>query len=143
MPHALQLSMLALYFGAIVVLVALMIALSALLGERSAKLATLQPFESGMLPVGTARLRFPSQFYLVAMFFVVFDLEAVFIYAWAVAARAAGWPGYIEVAVFIAVLVAALLYLWRVGALDWTPPRSRRRVSAAAAGQPPARQPGR
>jgi NADH-quinone oxidoreductase subunit A len=126
MPHALQLSMLALYFGAIVLLVAVMIGLSALLGERSAKAATLQPFESGMLPTGTARLRFPSQFYLVAMFFVVFDLEAVFIYAWAVAARALGWPGYIEVAVFVAVLAAALLYLWRIGALDWTPPRSRR-----------------
>ncbi|HEX4025729.1 MAG TPA: NADH-quinone oxidoreductase subunit A [Steroidobacteraceae bacterium] len=130
MPHALQLSMLALYFGAIVLLVALMIALSAVLGERHATPATLQPFESGMIPVGSARVRFPSQFYLVAMFFVVFDLEAVFIYAWAVAAREVGWAGYIEVLVFIAVLVAALIYLWGAGALDWAPRRSRRRDAA-------------
>jgi len=130
MPHALQLSMLALYFGAILALVALMLALAAVLGERHARPATLQPFESGMIPTGSARLRFSSQFYLIAMFFVVFDLEAVFIYAWAVAARAVGWAGYIEIVVFIAVLVAALIYLWRIGALDWTPLRSRRNAAA-------------
>ncbi|MGH8140954.1 MAG: NADH-quinone oxidoreductase subunit A [Steroidobacteraceae bacterium] len=140
MPHALQLSMLALYFGAILVLLVLMLVLSAVLGERHAAPATLQPFESGMIPVGTARLRFPSQFYLIAMFFVIFDLEAVFIYAWAVAARAAGWAGYIEVVVFIAVLATALLYLWRSGALDWTPLRSRtsqRRSTPRRAAQRP------
>ena len=59
------------------------------------------------------------------MFFVVFDLEVVFVYAWAIAAREAGWPGYIEIAVFVVILIAALGYLWRVGALDWTPRRSR------------------
>ncbi len=59
------------------------------------------------------------------MFFVIFDLEAAFIYAWAVVAREAGWAGYIEIIVFIAILLAALVYLWRVGALDWTPQRSR------------------
>jgi NADH-quinone oxidoreductase subunit A len=58
------------------------------------------------------------------MFFVVFDLEAVFLFAWAVAARGAGWAGYWEVVIFIAVLMAALIYLWRVGALDWTTKRS-------------------
>ena len=125
MSHPLQLTMLAIYFGAILALVALMIALSALLGERHERRATVQPFESGMLPVGQARLRFPSQFYLIAMFFVVFDLESVFVYAWAVAARSVGWAGYIEVVVFIVILAAALAYLWRVGALDWTPRRSR------------------
>lgn len=126
MAHPLQLMMLAIYLGAILALVALMLVLSALLGERHEREATLQPFESGMLPVGQARLRFPQQFYLIAVFFVVFDLESVFVYAWAVAARAVGWAGYIEILVFIAILAVALAYLWRVGALDWTPVRSRR-----------------
>jgi len=127
MAHPLQLMMLAIYFGAILALVVLMLALSAVLGERHESQSTIQPFESGMLPVGQARLRFPQQFYLIAVFFVVFDLESVFIYAWAVAARVVGWAGYIEVVVFIVILAAALAYLWRVGALDWTPLRSRQR----------------
>ena len=71
MAHPLQLLMLATYFGAVVVLVALMIALSALLGERHVTRATVQPFESGMLPVGSAQVRFPSQFYLVAVFIAI------------------------------------------------------------------------
>jgi NADH-quinone oxidoreductase subunit A len=60
------------------------------------------------------------------MLFVIFDLEAVFIYTWAVVAREAGWPGYIEILIFIGVLVAALVYLWRIGALDWGPHRPER-----------------
>ena len=122
-----QLWMLAAYFGAVIVLVAAMISLSAVLGPRHRTRAMAQPFESGVVPVGNARVRFSAQFYLIAMFFVVFDLEAVFVYAWAVAAREVGWGGYIEILVFIAILVAALAYLWRVGALDWTPWRSRPR----------------
>jgi NADH-quinone oxidoreductase subunit A len=121
----LQLAMLATYFGAVIVLVGLMIGLSYLLGPRHESRATVQPFESGIVAQGAAPLRFPVQFYLLAMFFVVFDLESVFIYAWAVAAREAGWPGYAEIMVFIGILAAALAYLWRVGALDWTPLRSR------------------
>jgi NADH-quinone oxidoreductase subunit A len=60
-----------------------------------------------------------AKFYLVAMFFVIFDLEAVFVIAWALAARPLGWAGYIEILIFIGVLMAALVYLWRLGALDW------------------------
>jgi NADH-quinone oxidoreductase subunit A len=63
----------------------------------------------------------PAKFYLMAVFFVIFDLEAVFVYAWAVSAKEAGWPGYIEMLVFLGILVAALAYLWRLGALDWAP----------------------
>lgn len=126
MTHPFQLAMLATYFGALIVLAAVMILLSYVLGPRHRSHATAQPFESGIVTVGDARLRFPVQFYLVAMFFVVFDLEAVFVYAWAVAARETGWPGYVEILVFIGILVAALAYLWRCGALDWTPWRSRR-----------------
>ena len=73
-------------------------------------------------------MRFSAKFYLVAMFFVIFDLEAVFLFAWAVAVRETGWAGYVEVLLFITVLLATLAYLWRVGALDWRQ-GSRRTVS--------------
>ncbi len=68
---------------------------------------------------GSARVRFSAKFYLVAMFFVIFDLEAVFLFAWAVAVRETGWTGYAEVLLFIRYCLRRLLYLWRVGALDW------------------------
>jgi NADH-quinone oxidoreductase subunit A len=113
-----------LYFSAVVLLIAAMLGLSSVLGQRHGKKATYQPFESGIVTVGYARFRFPAKFYLVAMFFVIFDLEAVFIFAWAIAYRDVGWSGYIEIVVFIAILVAALAYLWRLGALDWAPRRS-------------------
>jgi NADH-quinone oxidoreductase subunit A len=64
-------------------------------------------------------VRFSVRYFLTAMFFVVFDLEAVFLFAWAVAARDLGWTGYCEVLLFVGVLFAALIYLWKVGALDW------------------------
>lgn len=114
------------YLAAVVGLAAGMIALSYVLGERHAGRATNQPFESGVATYGDARLRFSAKFYLVAMFFVVFDLEVVFIFAWAIAFRQAGWAGYVEVLVFIGILLAALFYLWRVGALDWASTRAQR-----------------
>jgi NADH-quinone oxidoreductase subunit A len=124
---------LAVYFAAVVALVALMLGLSYVLGQRHATRATLEPFESGVMALGDARIRFPVQFYLVAVFFVIFDLEAVFIYAWAVAARQVRWAGYFEMLIFVVILLAALAYLWRVGALEWTPRRSRRLRHPAAA----------
>jgi NADH-quinone oxidoreductase subunit A len=108
------------YFGAVVVLVASMIVSSYFLGERHHEKATDLPYESGVIPTGTARLRFHIRFYLIAMFFVIFDLEAVFVYAWAVSVRESGWPGYVEMLVFIGILAAGLVYLWRIGALDWS-----------------------
>jgi NADH-quinone oxidoreductase subunit A len=107
------------YLAAALVVLAGMLVLSYALGERHREAATDDPFESGILPTGTARVRVDVRFYLVAMFFVVFDLEAVFIFLWAVALRRVGWTGYIDIAVFIGVLVVALAYLWRLGALDW------------------------
>jgi NADH-quinone oxidoreductase subunit A len=73
---------------------------------------------------GSAHVRLSARFYLIAMFFVIFDLEAVFVFAWAVAARELGWPGYWEMAIFVGLLVVALAYLWRLGALDWSAVRS-------------------
>ena len=112
------------YFVATVLLAAGMILISFFLGPRHSGRETGEPYESGIVSTGSAQGRLSVQYYLVAMFFVVFDLEAVFIVAWAIAFRQAGWTGYIEVALFIAILAAALVYLWRIGALDWS---SRRR----------------
>jgi NADH-quinone oxidoreductase subunit A len=122
-----------LYFAAVFVLVAGMLGLSYVLGERHRERATGKPYESGIPPTGSARLRFDVKFYLIAMFFVIFDLEAVFLFAWAIAFRDLGWLGYAEVVVFVAVLLVALIYLWRVGALDWNP--SRRHSSVAEEGE--------
>jgi len=107
------------YTGAVIVLVAGMMGVSYVLGQRHQERETGDPYEGGILSTGSARVRLSVKFYLVAMFFVIFDLEAVFLFAWAVAARELGWPGYIEALVFVGILVAALAYLWRSGALDW------------------------
>jgi len=115
------------YFVFVIVLVAAVLAVSYVLGQRHSEPATAETYEGGIVSEGSAHVRFSMRYYLVAMFFVVFDLEAVFVYAWAGAAREVGWAGYWEVALFIATLGAALLYVWRVGALDWSrkPDRSR------------------
>src|SRR5512142_1596367 len=105
----------------------MLLGLSALLGERHRERATNLPYESGVASTGSARLRFGASFYLIAVFFIVFDLEAAFIFAWAVALREIGWAGYAEGVVFIGVLFAALVYLWRVGGLDFAPAPGRRR----------------
>ena len=116
------------YLVIVVMLVVAMLGLSFVLGQRHHNRATGTPYESGILSQGSARVRLSAKFYLVAMFFVIFDLEAVFIFAWAIAVRETGWTGYAEVSIFIAVLLATLVYLWRVGALDWRQ-GSRRMVS--------------
>lgn len=98
-----------------------MIGLAALLGGRAYGRAKNKPFESGVDSVGNARLRFSAKFYLVAMFFVIFDVEALYLFAWSVSVRESGWVGFIEVTIFITLLLVGLLYLWRIGALDWAP----------------------
>ena len=107
------------YFGAVILLVLTMLGLSYLLGQRRANKATNMPYESGIVPVGTSQIQMWVEFYLIAIFFVIFDLETVFIFAWAVAFFELGWEGYIAVMVFIAILGIALIYEWRSGALDW------------------------
>jgi NADH-quinone oxidoreductase subunit A len=109
------------YFIAVILLVGGMLAVSFVLGERHREPATGAPYESGILSRGSAHLRLSAKFHLVAMLFVIFDLEAVFIILWAIAGRELGWAGYGEMLVFIGVLAAALGYLWRTGALDWFP----------------------
>ena len=99
----------------------IMIGLAALLGGRAYGRAKNTPFESGVDSVGNARLRFSAKFYLVAMFFVIFDVEALYLFAWSVSVRESGWVGFIEAAIFISLLLVGLIYLWRIGALDWAP----------------------
>ena len=111
----------------IVAICVLMLGVSWLVGGRYRGRAKNDPFESGVVSVGNARLRFSAKFYLTAMFFVIFDVEALFLYAWAVSVRESGWPGFIEAAIFILVLLAGLIYVWRIGALDWAPDSRRKK----------------
>ena len=90
-----------------------------LLGPKSMSLVKSEPFEGGNAPMGSARQRFAVKFYVVALLFIVFDVEAVFLYPWAVNFKDLGWFGYITMAVFASTLVAALAYVWKKGALDW------------------------
>lgn len=115
----LELWPLVVYFVAVIALVLTMLGLSYLLGEQRANSATNDAFESGVVSVGDAQGRISVDFYLIAIFFVIFDLETVFIFAWAIAFFELGWQGYFAILVFVAVLVVALIYEWRSGALDW------------------------
>lgn len=110
-----------LYGTAVILLVAGILLISHFLGERHSEPATGETYESGITATGSGRLRFPVHFYIVAMFFVILDLEAAFIIAWAVAVKQVGWTGYLAVLVFIGVLLVVLLYEWKTGALDFGP----------------------
>lgn len=107
-------------------LCAFMVGASSLLGGRSHGVSKSLPFESGVVGTGDARQRFSVKFYLVAMLFVIFDIEAVFLFAWAIVIPEVGWYGFWGATVFILILLAGLLYDSRTGALDWAPEASRR-----------------
>ena len=123
----------AVYVTATFVIIGIMLLGSWLLGGRAWGRAKEEPFESGVLGAGSTRLRLSAKFYLVAMFFVIFDLEAVFLFAWAISLRESGWPGFIEATIFIFVLVASLVYLWRIGGLEWAPDGRRKLAERAKA----------
>lgn len=111
---------LVLYFASVLALVAAILVLSSLIGQRSdLSGATGEPFESGVVHIGSAQIPVSVEFYLIAIFFVIFDLETVFIFAWAIAFHELGVFGFLAITVFITILVAALIYEWRSGALDW------------------------
>lgn len=107
------------YAFLVIFLVAAIIAVSYILGPRHRNREPFQPYESGVSTTGSARLRFSVRFYLVAMFFVVFDIAAVFLFAWAVAFRELGWEAYIAVLVFSLMLLMMIFYLGRSGGLDF------------------------
>jgi NADH-quinone oxidoreductase subunit A len=100
-------------FGAVVVF------FSTILGPRNPGRVKLETYECGMEPIGPNRIRFAVKFYIIAMLFIVFDIEAVFLFPWAVVFKDLGLFGFIEMAIFILILFAGLAYVWRKGALEW------------------------
>lgn len=117
---------LGLYAGLILVITFAILILSHFLGERHRDPDTAVPFESGIEPTGTSEIRFHARFYLVGIFFLVFDIEAVLLYAWAVAFWELGWAGYVKASIFIVTLAFGLAYVWAGGGLDWNPSAARR-----------------
>jgi NADH-quinone oxidoreductase subunit A len=110
---------LVIYAVVVVGVVGLLITLSNLLGPQKPYKSKLLPYESGIVPVDPARKRYSVRFYLTAMLFIIFDVEAVFFYPWAVVLHQLRWYGVIEMLVFIGILLVALLHIWRKGGLEW------------------------
>lgn len=102
------------------VVAAALITISVVLGKRARSPLKDTPYESGMAPVGSAHERFSVKFYLVGMIFILFDIEAVFLYPWAVVYRQLKLFGFFEMAIFIALVMGGFFYVWRKGALDWS-----------------------
>jgi NADH-quinone oxidoreductase subunit A len=98
------------------------------LGAKRVSIEKQAPYESGVIPESSARLAWPVPFYLVAIFFIIFDVEAAFIFAWAVAWEPLGLTGLIQITVFITILAAGLAWLWLKGGLDWGPSAQRKRT---------------
>ncbi|CAL4320097.1 NADH-quinone oxidoreductase subunit A [Buchnera aphidicola (Protaphis terricola)] len=96
-----------------------MLFLSSILGSKSSSRYKHTPFESGISPVGDTYLRFSVKFYLIAMFFVIFDVEALYLYVWSVSILETGWVGFIESFIFIFFILLSLFYLIRIKALNW------------------------
>lgn len=100
-------------FGAIVMIIPV------IFGPRRENKQKLEPYESGMIPFADARRRFPVKYYLVAMLFILFDIEVLFLYPWAVVLRDLRWLALIPMSFFLTILVVGLVYEWKKGALDW------------------------
>jgi NADH-quinone oxidoreductase subunit A len=107
------------YFILVVAFAIFALGLSHFVGKRTSSREKLMPYECGVDPVGTARVKFSVKFYLIAMLFIVFDIESVFLYAFATVFKELGMLGLIEIGIFIAVLVVGLAYAWGKGALEW------------------------
>lgn len=98
---------------------ALLLGLSHLIGAYRPTAAKQSPYESGIIPLGSTRERFSVQYYIVAMLFIVFDIETIFFFPWAVIYRDLGLFGFVEMAIFVAILLVGLAYAWKKGALEW------------------------
>ncbi len=102
-----------------------LIAVSYLLGKRVRNRVKDMPYESGIGPTGDARHRFSVKFYLVAMLFILFDIEAIFLYPWAVVYRELKMFAFVEMLVFVVLILSGFFYIWKKGALDWSPDSTR------------------
>ncbi len=127
-PVSADIFTLALYVLIATGLILLLMILARYLGQRTTSAVKGQPYESAILPTGDSRLREPVPFYLVAIFFIVFDLEAVFVVSWAVAYDLLGWAGFWQICFFIVILFLGLVYLWKMGGLDWGASGGRERM---------------
>lgn len=116
---------LTIYVVLILIFIASQLFIAAWLGSKKKTVEKLRPYESGIIPTGTARLRYPVPFYLVAIFFLIFDVEGAFIFTWAIAHGGLGWAGWLQISFFIVLLLLGLFYIWRKGGLDWGPTRTR------------------
>ncbi|MBI5157080.1 MAG: NADH-quinone oxidoreductase subunit A [Acidimicrobiia bacterium] len=118
----------AIMFGIAVGFAVASLVLSRLIGPKNPTPEKLEPYECGIVPLQDPVQRFPVKFYLVAMLFVIFDIEIVFLFAWAVRFHDLGWYGVGAVGVFTLLLIETLVYVWKRGALDWNIAHRRRRV---------------
>jgi NADH-quinone oxidoreductase subunit A len=109
----------------ILALVAALLFIASWLGEKKINPDKLRPYESGIIPTGSARLHYPIPFFLVAVFFLIFDVEGAYIFSWAISCDRLGWSGWLQISFFIIMLLLGLVYIWRKGGLDWGPTRTR------------------
>jgi NADH-quinone oxidoreductase subunit A len=119
---------LALFVAIVGGLVTALLFLTSWLGEKRLGVEKNRPYECGVIPTGWARFRYPVPFYLVAVFFLIFDVEAAFVFSWAVAMKDLSWRGWLQITYFIIVLLLSLFYIWSKGGLDWSaapPPRRK------------------
>src|SRR5215813_4833297 len=107
-----------------VVVAGALVAISSLLGKRVKDRVKDSPYECGMAPTGTARERFSVKFYLVAIVFILFDIEAMFLYPWAVVYRELKMFAFVEMLIFVVLILSGFFYVWKKGALDWSQPES-------------------
>ena len=112
---------LVLYSIMIVGLIAVLMFIASWIGEKKPNIEKLRPYESGVIPTGSARLLYPVPFYLVAIFFLLFDVEGAYIFSWAIAWEQLGWSGWLQISFFIVVLLLGLVYVWKKGGLEWGP----------------------
>jgi NADH-quinone oxidoreductase subunit A len=109
-------------FGLLILaLIGLLLFIAAMIGEKKPGVEKARAYESGIIPTGDARLHYPVPFYLVAIFFLLFDVEGAFIFSWAIAWEQLGWAGWLQISFFIAVLILGLVYIWVKGGLEWGP----------------------
>ena len=108
------------HFACVVALAGGLLGLSWWVGVKRPSKEKLAPYECGITPVGDARGSFSISFYLIGMLFILFEVEAVFFYPWVVVFKSLKWPGFIEMTLYIAILLAGYIYIWKKGALDWT-----------------------
>ncbi len=114
------------YTAVVLGLIVVILFLSSWLGVRKPTPEKLRAYESGIIPTGLVRYRYPVPFYLVAAFFLIFDVEAAYLFSWAVAFEGLGWDGWFQASFFIVILAVSLVYLWMKGGLEWGPGAQKR-----------------